>query len=97
DERCTAAASGGYRVVRRSSRRNSRPVDRRCSMVRKIVEARTLVALAIAGGVGAWGVHAYPVSREDVFLGLIGERTPGVLSVLTYGYATLWFTTPYFA
>jgi len=66
-------------------------------MVRKIVEARTLVALAIAGGVGAWGVHAYPVSREDVFLGLIGERTPGVLSVLTYGYATLWFTTPYFA
>ena len=66
-------------------------------MVRKIVEARTLVALAIAGGVGAWGVHAYPVSQEDVFLGLIGERTPGVLSVLTYGYATLWFTTPYFA
>ena len=44
-----------------------------------------------------WGLRAYPVSRDDVFLGLIGERAPGVLSVLTYGYATLWFTTPYFA
>ena len=66
-------------------------------MLRKIVEARGLVALAASGGVGLWGLRAYPVSHDDVFLGLIGERAPGVLSVLTYGYATLWFTTPYFA
>ena len=66
-------------------------------MLRKIVEARAVVALAMSGGVGLWGLRAYPVSQDDVFLGLIGERAPGVLSVLTYGYATLWFTTPYFA
>src|SRR5688572_17770564 len=66
-------------------------------MFRKIVEARALVALAVSGGVGLWGLRAYPVSHDDVFLGLIGERAPGVLSLLTYGYATLWFTTPYFA
>jgi hypothetical protein len=66
-------------------------------MLRKIVEARALIALVLAGVVGAWGVHAYPVSHDDVFLGLIGERAPEVLAVLTYGYATLWFTTPYYA
>ncbi|HWI17009.1 MAG TPA: type IV secretion system DNA-binding domain-containing protein [Vicinamibacterales bacterium] len=66
-------------------------------MLRKVVEARSVVALAMSGGVGLWGLRAYPVSHDDVFLGLIGERAPGVLSVLSYGYATLWFTTPYFA
>src|SRR5690348_11613254 len=66
-------------------------------MLRKIVEARTLVALLMSAGAGVWGLRAYPISHDDVFLGLIGERAPGVLSVLTYGYATLWFTTPYFA
>src|ERR671918_310821 len=66
-------------------------------MLHKIVEARAVVALAMAGGVGVWGIHGYPVSRDDAFLGLIGEQAPGVLAVLTYGYATLWFTTPYFA
>src|SRR5215211_7183030 len=66
-------------------------------MLREIVEARAVVALAMSGGVGLWGLRAYPVSDDDVFLGLIGERAPGMLSVLTYGYATLWFTTPYFA
>src|SRR4029453_953544 len=66
-------------------------------MLRKIVEARALVALAVSGGVGLCGLRAYPVSHDDVFLGLIGERAPAVLAVLTYGYATLWFTTPYYA
>ena len=64
-------------------------------MLRKIVEARGVVALASAGGIGAWGLHAYPLARDDVFLGLIGEQAPGVLAVLAYGYATLWFTTPH--
>src|SRR5690242_21305248 len=56
-----------------------------------------LPILAMSGAVGLWGLRAYPISHDDVFLGLIGERAPRVLSVLTYGYATLWFTTPYFA
>jgi hypothetical protein len=66
-------------------------------VLRKIVEARAVVALAMSGAVGLWGLRAYPISHDDVFLSLIGERAPKVLSVLTYGYATLWFTTPYFA
>ena len=49
-------------------------------MLRTLVEARALVALAMAGGVGVWGLRAYPVSHDNVFLGLIGERAPGVLS-----------------
>ena len=66
------------------------------AVVRKMVEGRAVVALAVACSVGAWGVHAYPVSRDDAFLGLIAEQAPRALAVLTYGYATLWFTTPYF-
>src|SRR5687768_3529144 len=51
----------------------------------------------MSGAVGLWGLRAYPISHDDVFLGLIGERAPRVLAILTYGYATLWFTTPYYA
>jgi hypothetical protein len=39
-----------------------------------------VVALAVACGVGVWGIRAYPVSRDDVFLGLIGEQAPRVLA-----------------
>src|SRR5687767_14203735 len=66
-------------------------------MLRKIVEARVLAAMAMASAVGVWGLRTYPVSGDDAFLGLIGERAPTVLALLSYGYATLWFTTPYFA
>ena len=45
-------------------------------------------------GVGLWGLRAYPFSPDNVFLGLIRDA-PRVLSVLAYGYATLWFTTPF--
>ena len=58
-------------------------LHRRWLVLRKIVEARSVVALGLAGGVGTWGVQAYPVSQDVVFLGLIGERAPGLLSVLT--------------
>jgi hypothetical protein len=32
-----------------------------------------------------------------VYLQLIELRSPAVFAVLVYGYATLWFTTPFFA
>jgi hypothetical protein len=35
------------------------------------------------------------MSRNDVFLGLISEYAPGAYRLLAYGYATLWFTTPF--
>ena len=66
-------------------------------MIRMLVEARTLVALTLAAAAGLWGVQTYPIARDDVFLGLIGERAPHVYRTLTYGYGALWFITPYFA
>ena len=53
--------------------------------------------MLVAAAVGAWGLHAYPSRRDDPFLGLIELRSPAVFHVLVYGYATLWFTTPFFA
>jgi hypothetical protein len=66
-------------------------------MLRSIVEARRAAALGVAAAIGTWGLTAYPLPRENVFLGLIAAETPGVFHVLAYGYATLWFTTPFFA
>ena len=53
--------------------------------------------MLLALGVGVLGVHAYPVDRGNVYLQLIELRSPTVFLVLVYGYATLWFTTPFFA
>ena len=66
-------------------------------MLRKVLEQRTVIAMVIATGVGALGVHAYPIDRGNVYLQLIELRSPAVFVVLVYGYATLWFTTPFFA
>jgi len=62
-----------------------------------LVEQRVVVAMLIALGVGTAGVHAYPVDRGNVYLQIIELRNPGAFLVLVYGYATLWFSTPFFA
>jgi hypothetical protein len=66
-------------------------------MLRTFLEARVLLAMLVAAIVGAWGLHQYPVRTDNAFLGLIQLQNPFVFDVLTYGYATLWFTTPFFA
>ena len=66
-------------------------------MLRTVVEARTLVAMMVAACVGTWGLRAHPVDQENLFLALIAAKDPTVFHVLTYGYATLWFSTPFFA
>jgi hypothetical protein len=66
-------------------------------MMRRIVAARGLLALMVAAGVGLWGLHAHPVQIDDPFLGLMAIQKPVVFRLLAYGYATLWFTTPFFA
>ena len=53
--------------------------------------------MVIAAGVGTWGVFAFPVNPDNVFLALIALQNPPVFNVLKYGYATLWFTTRFFA
>ncbi len=64
-------------------------------MLRTLVQSRAPVALILAAATGLWGLQAYPMSRDDVFLGLISEYAPGTYRLLAYGYATLWFTTPF--
>ena len=66
-------------------------------MIRAILEQRALVALAIAMGVGTVGLRAFPVDRTNVYLQLVELQHPTAFLVLVYGYATLWFTTPFFA
>jgi hypothetical protein len=62
-----------------------------------LVEQRVVVAMLIALGVGAAGVHTYPVDRGNVYLQIIELRNPAAFLVLVYGYATLWFTSTFFA
>lgn len=66
-------------------------------MLRALVDARRIIALAIAGAVGVWGLSAYPFVPDNAFLGLIDLRAPRVFALLRYGYATLWFSTPFLA
>src|SRR5262245_66149553 len=66
-------------------------------MLRKVLEQRTVIAMVLATGLGVLGVHNYPIDRSNVYLQLIELRDPAVFFVLVYGYATLWFTTPFFA
>ena len=66
-------------------------------MLRTIVGARVLLDMLIAGCVGTWGLHSYPVQTDNAFLGLIQLERPLAFEILAYGYATLWFTTPFLA
>src|SRR3954454_8478862 len=65
-------------------------------MLRTVVEARTLVAMMVAACAGTWGLHTHPVDHENLFLALIAAKDPTIFHVLTYGYATMWFSTPFF-
>lgn len=67
-------------------------------ILQALVHARLLIAMTAAAAIGTWGVHAYPVRlADDLFLQMIYVRKPFVFEVLAYGYATLWFSTPFFA
>ena len=66
-------------------------------MLRTILDARGLVALSVAICVGVYGLRTFPISTENPFLGLIALQAPDAFLVLSYGYATLWFTTPFFS
>ena len=62
-----------------------------------MLDARPLVALIVAAGVGGWGISAYPLPMDNVFLEIIALRNPPVFHALVYTYATGWFTTPFLA
>jgi hypothetical protein len=67
------------------------------ALLHAFVNARWLVAMIVSCAVGAWGLHTYPFDADNVFLALIQLQNPPVFRVLAYGYATLWFTTPFLA
>ena len=60
-----------------------------------LVESRGVIALVIAAVTGILGVHAFPISTQDPFLAAIAVERPDVLTVIGYGYAVLWFSTPF--
>ena len=64
-------------------------------MLRRLIEVRMLMALAIAAGVGIGGLRAFPIRSDQVFLAVIEARHPGAYDALVYGYAALWFSTPF--
>jgi hypothetical protein len=66
-------------------------------MWRRLLGARLLLTMIVTAACGAWGLHHYPVRTDDPFLALIELQNPRVFRALAYGYATLWFTTSFFA
>ena len=66
-------------------------------MVRRALEQRGLLSMAAAAAIGTWGLSTYPLAADNVYLQIIHLRKPMVFGVLAYGYATLWFVTPFFA
>ncbi|MEK7992940.1 MAG: type IV secretion system DNA-binding domain-containing protein [Planctomycetota bacterium] len=63
--------------------------------LRGLIESRALVALTVAAIVGVAGLRAFPVDTDDPFLSAIAHQRPDVLTLMAYGYALLWFSTPF--
>ena len=61
-----------------------------------LIERRLFVSLCVAAGTGAAGLRLYPVPVQEPFIELIGIQRPDLLAALSYGYALLWFSTPFF-
>ena len=66
-------------------------------MLHTVLESRALATMMVATVMGAWGLHTYPIDTDNPFLGLIQIQNPLAFSIISYGYATFWFTTPFLA
>jgi hypothetical protein len=64
-------------------------------MLRRLLEMRALLSQMTAAAIGVWGLSVHPLATDNVYLQIIELRTPHVFRLLTHGYATLWFTTPF--
>jgi len=63
--------------------------------MRALVESRVLVAFVVAAAVGTWGIFTFPLPADDVFLALVRLQKPIIFAAFAYGYAAMWFTTPF--
>ena len=52
-------------------------------MLRRLLEARLLMAVAVAAGVGAYGLRVYPFAGDEVFLSVIDARRPDVFRAIS--------------
>jgi len=64
-------------------------------VLRTLLATRGPICLAVAAGIGVSGLRLYPLPPENVFLALIELQNPRAFRALQYGYAALWFSTPY--
>jgi hypothetical protein len=64
--------------------------------MRTLVEYRVVLSLAISAVAGGAGLHAYPFPADHVIFALMRLEAPGRLRRLSYTYATLWSSTPFF-
>ena len=63
--------------------------------LRVCVESRLLIALTAAAIVGTSGLHAFPINADEPFVAAISQQRPDVMALIGYGYAILWFSTPF--
>ena len=66
-------------------------------MARVFVEYRFVFSLALSAGVGVAGLHAWPFPQDNALLGLVAVSQPALYASFAYVYATVWFSTPFFA
>ena len=62
-----------------------------------LVEYRFVISLAGSAAVGVLGLQVWPFPAGNVFLAMIAEHRPAIHAAFVYAYATVWFTTPFFA
>lgn len=80
-----------------------RPDDHRSTsignttMQRVLIEYRFVISLALSAVIGTAGLHAWPFPLQNALLGLVAASRPALYASLAYGYATVWFSTPFFA
>ena len=60
-----------------------------------MTEYRFVISLGLAMLVGSAGLQVWPFPVDHPLLELIAVRRPAVYAGFLYGYATVWFTTPF--
>ena len=62
--------------------------------MRRALEFRASINLAVAALVGVVGLHNWPFPSDNAFLTVVDARKPWLFEGLAFLYATLWFSTP---
>jgi hypothetical protein len=64
-------------------------------MMRRLLEHRILICLALSAVGGAAGVSRWPFPGQEPVLAVIRDGAPAVYAVFLYGYITLWFSSTF--